>query len=122
MNISGPQIALMEKPEVRAVREQTRILNSMMSGRATFDALISAVQELSRVAPEDCDIFIQVGNISVLKARFIEPHTFSFEGFNQDGHRAWLVEHFSQLHASVVYLPKRGPSRVITGFSNAPPA
>jgi len=96
------------------------VLPHLLSGAATFDALISAVRELSRIAPDDCDIFIKVGNISVLKARFIEPHTFSFEGFNQEGHHSWIVIHFSQLHASVVYLPKRGPSRVITTFSNAP--
>jgi hypothetical protein len=92
----------------------------LFSGAATFDALISAVQELSRIAPDDCDVFVKVGNMSVLKVRFIEPHTFSFEGFNQEGQRSWMVSHFSQLRASVIYLPKRGPSRVITGFSNAP--
>jgi hypothetical protein len=107
---------------LRAAAEAQIVLPRLLSGKATFDALISAVKELSGVAPDDCDVFVRVGSISVLKARFIEPHTFSFEGFNQDGHRAWEVLHFSQLHASVVYLPKRGPSRVITGFSNAPSA
>jgi hypothetical protein len=96
------------------------VLTHSSSGAATFDALISAVQELSRIAPDDCDVFVKVGNITVLKARFVEPHTFSFEGFNQEGQRSWMVIHFSQLHASVIYLPKRGPSRVITGFSSAP--
>jgi hypothetical protein len=52
---------------------------------------------------------------------FIEPHSFSFEGLDQDGHRTWIVIHFSQLHASIVYLPKRGAERVVTGFSNKPP-
>ena len=101
---------------------QTRILESLLSGRATFEALIQATQELSRLAPDDHDIFVLVGDIEVVQVRFIEPHTFSFEGFKEDGQRAWIVEHFSQLSARVVYRPKRGTSRVITGFSNVPSA
>ena len=34
-----------------------------------------------------------------------------------DGNQAGIVCHFTQLVARVVYLPKRGPSRVITGFA-----
>jgi hypothetical protein len=100
--------------------ESQNVLTHPFSGAATYDALISAVQELSRIAPDDCDVFVKVGNLCVLKARFVEPHTFSFEGFNPEGHHSWMVLHFSQLRASVIYLPKRGPSRVITGFSNDP--
>ena len=106
---------------LRAVERQTDILRSLLSGTATFNALVSAVEELRRIAPDDCDVFVQVGNITVLKAVFIEPHSFSFEGLDQDGHRTWIVIHFSQLHASIVYLPKRGAERVVTGFSNKPP-
>jgi hypothetical protein len=102
----GRQIAYMEKPEVRAVRAQTEAFTSMMSGRATFDALARAVQELRRLAPNDCDVWIQVGDISVREATFIEPHTFTFEGFDHNGNRTWVVEHFSQLSAKVIYLPK----------------
>jgi hypothetical protein len=53
----------------------------------------------------------------VLEARYIEPHTFLFKGVGQDGNRAGIVCHFTQIVARVVYLPKRGPSRVITGFA-----
>ncbi len=113
-------LSLLPKPEVRATQEQTRVLGSLLSGRATFQALIDAVQELARLAPDDCDVLILVNDVSILKVRFIEPHTFSFEGFDQNGHRTWIVIHFTQLTARVVYLPKRGPQRVVTGFSNAP--
>jgi hypothetical protein len=53
----------------------------------------------------------------VLEARYIEPHTFLFQGVGQDGNRAGIVCHFTQVVAKVVYLPRRGPSRVITGFA-----
>ena len=120
--MNSPQMYYVDKPEVRAMKDQTRIFQSLLSGHATFEALVQATQELSRLAPNDCDILVIVGDVAVQQVRFIEPHTFSFEGFNQDGHRAWVVQHFSQLSARIVYLPKRGPSRVITGFSNAPSA
>src|SRR6266487_2405087 len=95
-------------------------LPHLLSGSATFDALVNAVEQLSRVAPDDCDVIVEVGDLAILNARFIEPHTLSFEGLNQDGHRASIVIHFSQLHARVIYRPKRGASRIITGFSHEP--
>lgn len=95
---------------------------SLLSGEATWHALVLAVQNLSLVAPNDCDVFIEVGDVAVLEAKFIEPHTFAFEGLNRDGHRTWVVIHFSQLHARIAYYPKRGPSRKITGFCPDPSA
>lgn len=103
----------------RAIDDQTNVLRGLMSGAATFEALIKATQELTRLAPDDQDIFVLVDDVDVIQVRFIEPHTFSFEGFKEDGQRAWIVQHFSQLNAKVVYHPKRGTSRVITGFSQA---
>jgi hypothetical protein len=101
-------------------------LPHLLSGLAMFDALNRAVQEVSSIAPDDCDVLILVGDLSVTKASFIEPHTFLFEGFTQDGHRSWIVCHFSQVSCRVVFLPKRGPervvSRVIHGFSPSEPA
>lgn len=91
----------------------------LLSGDATWCALKQAIEDMTRLAPEDHDILIRVGDICVLQARFVEPHTFLFEGFDQHGLHAGVVIHFSQLHARIVYLPKRGPSRVITGFGNA---
>ena len=113
------QIAMLPKPEVRATQEQTLVMRSLLSGYATWRALEDAVAELKRIAPQDHDVLVQVGDVSVLKARFIEPHAFLFEGINRNGHHAGIVIHFSQLAARVVYLPKRRRA-IITGFSNAP--
>src|SRR5271154_5701770 len=115
--MNSPQMYYVDKPEVRAAKEQTRIFQSLLSGRATFDALIQATQELCRLAPDDSDVMVLVGDVEVVQVRFIEPHTLSFEGFKEDGQRTWIVQHFSQLNARVVYHPKRGTSRIITGFS-----
>jgi hypothetical protein len=54
-----------------------------------------------------------------LEVRFSEPHTILFSGFNQEGNHTSVVVHYSQMVARVVYLPKRGPQRVITGFSTS---
>jgi hypothetical protein len=111
----------------QAVDEQTHALTSLMSGRATFEALARAVHELRRTAPADCDVFILVGNIAVREARFIEPHTITFEGFIDGGKRAWVVQHFSQLNATVIYSPKHDETsfttKILWGFNpNAPAA
>jgi len=98
-------------------RVSSEIHRRLLSGDATWLALECAVNDLVRSAPQDHDVLIQVGNVSVTKARFIKPHTFLFEGVDQDGHRTGLVMHFSQVRAHVIYLPKRGADRVITGFS-----
>lgn len=110
-----------------AVDEQTYILRALMSGRATFDALARAVQELRRLAPDNCDVWIRVGDILVREATFVEPHTFTFEGLDPHGDKAWVVQHFSQLSATVIFRTKREEkpftSRVVHGFNpNAPAA
>jgi hypothetical protein len=91
----------------------------LLSGGATWLALKRAVEDLASLAPQDHDILIQVGDLAILEAEFVKPHTFLFQGLNQDGHRTWSVLHFSQLNARIIYLPKRGKQRVITGFSPA---
>jgi hypothetical protein len=90
----------------RAIDDQTTIMRGLLSGRATFDALDRAVKELRRLAPNDCDVWIKVGDVLVRKAVFVEPHTFSFEGVHENGDRAWVVQHFSQLSVTVIYRPK----------------
>jgi hypothetical protein len=60
-----------------------------------------------------------VFDIAMLNARYMEPHSFLFEGIDASGNRTSIVCHFTQLAARVIYLPKRGPSRVITGFAKA---
>ena len=98
-------------------RVSSEIHRRLLSGDATWIALERAVNDLVSSAPQDHDVLVQVRDVSVLKAFFIKPHTFLFEGFDQDGHRTRIIIHFSQVEARVVYLPKRGPDRVVTGFS-----
>jgi hypothetical protein len=93
-------------------------ISHWLSGDAAFSALKQAVEELTRSAPEDCDVLIRAFNITVREVRYVKPHTLLFRGLTDDGHDTWVVCHFSQLVAQVVYLPKAGPSRVITGFAN----
>ena len=116
------KMEVMPNPAIVAGERQSKVLRSVMSGDATWRALHEAVAELKRVAPQDCDVLIQVGDVSVLKARFIEPHAFLFEGFNEAGHHTGIVIHFSQLAARVIYRPKHTPSRVVTMFHNEPSA
>lgn len=101
-----------------AANDAQLLMPSLLSGNCTWLALQRAVDDLVSSAPENHDVLIQVGDISVIDARFIAPHTFIFTGFNHAGHRTGMVMHFSQVCAQVVYLPKRGPDRVVTGFSN----
>lgn len=87
------------------------------SGKAAFIALKEAVNELASSAPEDHDVLIQAFDISVTEVRYIEPHTLLFCGFNNQGNNTFVVAHYSQLVAHVVYLPKHSKERVITGFA-----
>lgn len=121
MDIHGSNPIALHRITHAAEAIRAEIASRFSSGAATWVALKCAVDDLSKIAPEDHDVMIQVGNISVVNARFIEPHSFLLEGLNQSGHRTWLVIHFTQLHASIVYLPKRVAEapRIITGFSNA---
>jgi hypothetical protein len=99
-----------------AIDERQRRL---LSGDATWAALKKAVEELSRIAPQDHDVVLRVGDLTVLEARYIEPHTFLFGGFSDDGSRSWVVIHFSQVVFRVIHRAKRVPDkpRVITGFA-----
>lgn len=100
--------------EIIRLELQSRFL----SGERTWLALKRSVEELTRSAPSDHDILIIAEDIRVLKANFVPPHSFLFEGIDQNGHSAGVVVHFSQVKARVVYLPKLGPKRVITGFAD----
>ena len=73
---------------------------------------------LKRVTPQDQDIVLRIGNLSILEARFLEPHAFLFDGIAQNGHRSGIVVHYTQAPLSVVFLPKRlrDKPRVVTGF------
>ena len=87
------------------------------SGEATLRALKSAIEDIASSAPEDHDTVILHDNLTVLKVRYIEPHTFLFEGLDQDGQHARIVLHFTQVKVHIVHLKKRGPERIITGFA-----
>jgi hypothetical protein len=100
--------------EIIRLELQSRFL----SGERTWLALKRSVEELARSAPADHDILLMADNIRVLNANFIPPHSFLFQGVDENGYDTGVVVHFSQLKARVVYLPKRGPERVITGFAD----
>jgi len=91
-----------------------------------FLAMKHAVNDLVGRAPQDHDVLIQIGDLAVTEARFIEPHSFLFEGVDQNGHRAGVVCHFTQVIVKVVYRPKQSDerivSRVIQGFSPNEPS
>ncbi len=106
-------------PELE-LAEMAPALSDWLSGDAAFAALKRAVDELAAAAPKDHDVLIEAFGIAVKDVRYMEPHTFLFTGHNAQGHQTAVVCHFSQLVAHVVYLPQRGSSRVITGFSSAP--
>jgi hypothetical protein len=96
---------------------KTKPLSHWLSGEAAFNALQQAVDELVQSAPKNHDVLIEAFGIFVREVKYINPHTFIFCGNDDQGHETSVVCHFSQLVARVVYLPKRGKSRVITGFS-----
>jgi hypothetical protein len=127
-SVNATNAALREQARrFRAAAEAQIALPQLLSGEAMFVAMKRAVDDLVSRAPQDHDIFILMDDFSVLEARFIEPHTFLFEGFDKDGHQAGMVCHFSQIKVRVIYRPKRDEtrivSRVIHGFNpNAPSA
>lgn len=119
MNSFDPNslVRAMKHPAIVAGERQEIVLRHLMSGAATFAALKEAVDYLAGAAPKDHDVLIQAFNIGVVEVRFLQPHTFLFRGFDQEGNHTFVVVHFSQMVARVVYLPKRGPERVVTGFA-----
>ena len=117
MDIHGPNpVALHRLTHAAAIIRME--LSSRLAGLPTWVALQEEVQALVSRVPKDHDVYIQVGDLLVTEARFIQPHTFLFQGINQDGHSTGIMVHFTQLHARVVYLPKQGIDRVITGFAD----
>ena len=104
-------------PAIVAGEQQSAVMRQLMSGEATFTALKEAVAYLVGTAPKDHDVVIYAFDIFVVEVRFLQPHTFLFRGFDRDRNPASVVVHYSQMAARVVYLPKRGPERVITGFA-----
>jgi hypothetical protein len=93
----------------------------LLSGVPTWVGLKIAIDDLKSSAPQDCDVLIQFDDFAVHEVQFIEPHTFLFKGINGHGHNASIVCHFTQVKAHVIYRPKQGANRMITGFAPDPP-
>jgi hypothetical protein len=119
LNISGPNPPYLHRAGQAAEIIQAELASRFLSGEATWLALQRTTQDLLRVAPPDHDVLILVGDIRVVTVSFIKPHSFVFDGFDGSGHQTSLILHFSRLEARVVYLPKCGPDRVVTGFGAA---
>jgi hypothetical protein len=120
MDIHGPNPVAHHRVTHAAEILRQELQLRFLSGERTWQALIQSVEELTRVAPQDHDVFLVTDDIRVVKADFLRPHSFRFEGIDQHGHRTGIVVHFSQLKARVVYLPKRDTAapRIITGFAD----
>ncbi|SRR6266496_2187759 len=101
----------------KETREAQLALPRLLSGESAFIALKQAVDELARSAPPDHDVLIEAFNLAVREVVYIEPHTLLFRGINQEGNDSFVISHFSQLIARVIYRPKIGDARIVTGFS-----
>ena len=92
----------------------------LLRGDSLYDALLKAVKDLTGSAPAEHDVLVEAFGIYVTEIGFLEPHAFLLSGYDDNGNKTSVVAHFSQLVTRVVYLPKKGPDRVITGFSRVP--
>lgn len=96
--------------------------NRLLSGDALYMALMAAVEELAKRAPAEHDVLVQAFGLVVTEVHLREPNALVFCGYDNNGNQSFAVAHFSQVVASVVYLPKRGPDKVLTGFWREPAA
>lgn len=99
---------------------QTAITHKLLSGDSLFETLNKAINDLVGLAPKECDVLIEAFGVYVTEVDFFPPHSFLLRGKDQSGNDTFAVAHFSQLVAHVIYLPKKGPERVITGFWRDP--
>ncbi len=110
LRIEVPRISIPPMPRITP-------LSHFLSGEAAFKALRKEVEALVKLAPTDHDVLIEAFGILVRDVRFIKPHTLLFRGVSGAGHETSVIIHFTQLVAHIVYMPKKGPERVITGFA-----
>src|SRR4030042_5971435 len=103
--------------KIAAQLSSIKPISHWLSGEAAFSALKKAVDELASCAPEDHDIIVEAFDLSVREIRYIDPHTLLFRGIDHQGNDSFVICHYSQLLAHVVYMPKKGRERIITGFS-----
>ena len=113
----GPVPTLSDASKARIQAGQDAALTQgLLRGDAMFTALQQAIHDLSRVAPAEHDVLIYALGIYVVKVGFIEPHAFLFQGHDGEGNETFVVAHFSQIVARVIYRAKQGPEKVLTGF------
>jgi len=112
-------IALPYHPPVAITiaKEQAALARRLNSGDSLFAAMIKAVEELVKAAPPEHDILVEALGVYVTNVEFMEPHTFLFHGHDNNGNKTSAVAHYSQVVCRVVYAPKRGPEKILTGFS-----
>src|SRR5439155_23547696 len=81
--------------QAQELRESQLALPRLLSGEAMFLAMKRAMDELVSRAPQDHDVLIQIGDLTITEARFIEPHTFRLDGFRpaRPSHPASLPLH-----------------------------
>lgn len=96
-------------------------ISDLLSCEAMAQALVSAVENARREAPDDHDVLVSVGNVLIEKVSFIHPHAIVFEGLENGAERTRIVAHFSQVFAIIAVRPKQGERRVVTGFSAVQP-
>lgn len=85
-------------------------------GEVAFNALKQAVDELVASAPKDHDVCVAAFDLIVSDVRYLDSGTLMFRGVDSQGSAACAIVHYTQLVARVIYLPKRGNERVVTGF------
>ncbi|MCS6244514.1 MAG: hypothetical protein H2172_11740 [Opitutus sp.] len=84
---------------------------------STFTALSEAINDLKSSAPKDHDVIVHAFGIYVHSIFLKEPHTLLFKGMDTSGNNTFVVAHFTQVVASVIYMkPTVERERVITGF------
>ena len=76
MSITDKAWLAIEGNEIRKAEAQTAqiALPSLLSGDATWFALKREIDRLVSSVPQDHDVLILVGDVTVLEAEFIEPH------------------------------------------------
>jgi hypothetical protein len=99
--------------------KQGALTRQLLSGDALYETLIKAVEDLNNRAPPEHDVLVDAFGITVISVAFMPPHAFLLTGYDDSGNTTSVVAHFSQLITRVIYLPKKGPDRVVTGFSRA---
>jgi len=111
-----------EELALEEAQRQGELTRRYLSGDALFVALNEAVDALLKVAPKECDVLIEACGVYMSHVEFIEPHTFLFTGNNDAGDKTFVVAHYSQVTARVVFMKPKAPDRVIVGFARKNPS